>query len=524
MHTGAMVALIPSAHDAQRLAVEGGEPAEQLHLTLHYLGKGDDFSPETRAVITELVRAHTADLPAVQADAFSVAVFNPRGDEPAIVLGVGGQPVWDAYTAACTALAGLADLPAQHTPWCAHVTLHFTADASLVADYTDRTGPITFDRIRVAFAGEHADIPLTPPEPEPRAGFGGTLLPARSDPMPEERQMHYGRAFADADRGWADEPAGSPVPFVASTMGVQRDNLDLRASGWKLDNFRRNSVFLWCHDYRSEPLGNVRAFTDIDRLRSDVLFDQEDDRARRIESKYRRGFLNAVSVGWDFVDAEGRQMEWWRLSAEQMRDEAFYDLLELSGVPVPADPNALALRQRTALRALGTELVALYDEQENPDSDVTAPELRAAVRAELVRIGIDPEPGILVGGELEEIRAEPLVATLDEQALARAIRAAFGDVLKVDDRIDQGAITVNEWRARDGKPAVVWNGVPGETTTTGSVASTTVTVRTDTPPDDEPPTAGVREPADTPVPPDQDSAARAVDNDAAQVLLAAFNI
>lgn len=443
MHTGAMVALIPTTADATRLAVEGGEPAEQLHLTLFYLGKGADFDADARAGITDMVRARVADLPPVRAQAFSVAAFNPHGDEPAIVLGVGGPGVADAHAAACAAVDGC-DLPDQHTPWCAHVTLYFTDDLTLVGRYTDRTGPITFDRVRVAFAGEHTDIPLTPPEPEPRAAFGGTLLPSRSDPMPDDgRQMQYGRAFADANRGWADEPAGSPVPFVASTMGIQRDNLDLRASGWKLDNFARNSVFLWCHDYRSEPIGRTRAFSDVDRLRADVMFDQEDERARRIESKYRRSFLSAVSVGWDFVDAEGRQMDWWRLSAEQMRDEAFYDLLELSAVPVPADPNALALRQRHALRALGTELVALFDEQENPDSDVTAPELRAAVRAELVRLGLDID-GLASGmkhvaGELQElelVESAPVVATVDEQVLARAIRAAFGDLplLQVDDR------------------------------------------------------------------------------------------
>ena len=37
--SGAMIALVPTATDAKRLAVKGGEAPEDLHLTLFYLGK-----------------------------------------------------------------------------------------------------------------------------------------------------------------------------------------------------------------------------------------------------------------------------------------------------------------------------------------------------------------------------------------------------------------------------------------------------------------------------------------------------
>jgi hypothetical protein len=198
---------------------------------------------------------------------------------------------------------------------------------------------------------------------------------------------NYHRGYAE--RGIDNEPAGSPIPFVASTPGVKRDGLDLRAAGWRLDNFARNPVFLWAHG-RSEPsLGRVDTEPG-DQLRTRVFFDQEDEFARKIESKYRRGFLNAVSVGWDFVDSNGSRADVSRMTLTAIRDQAFYDLTELSGVPVPADPDALV--QRAALGRLGRELVALFDEQENPDSPMTADELRGAVIDELTRLGI-PLPG-----------------------------------------------------------------------------------------------------------------------------------
>jgi hypothetical protein len=52
-------------------------------------------------------------------------------------------------------------------------------------------------------------------------------------------------------------------------------------------------------------------------------------------------------VSWDFVDANGRTiLDWHRLSARQLRDECWYDLAEISAVPVPGDPRALQLARQ----------------------------------------------------------------------------------------------------------------------------------------------------------------------------------
>lgn len=218
----------------------------------------------------------------------------------------------------------------------------------------------------------------------------------------------FGRAYLERAEG-----ADAPIVFAASTPGVKRDGLDLRGSGWRIDNFTKNPVFQWAHGRTSLPLGRVNASVEAERLRAEVHFDQDDEFARTVESKYRRGFLNAVSVSWDFVDADGIRLDWWRLSEEQIRDEAFYDLTELSGVPVPADPQALIERQRAALSSLGHELVDLFDEQER-SPDVTAEQIQTAVRAELERLGVDLTPKTPSGGALP----------LDADA-ARTVLAAF---------------------------------------------------------------------------------------------------
>ncbi|WP_427422671.1 hypothetical protein [Lysinibacillus fusiformis] len=209
------------------------------------------------------------------------------------------------------------------------------------------------------------------------------------------------------DRDSAAAAAGTPMRFIASTPGVKRDGLDLRASGWRLDTFRTNPVFQWVHSRTSPPLGRVDASA-ADVLMADVVFDQEDQFARTIESKYRRGFLHAVSVSWDFVDRDGQRIDYWRMSADDLRDKAFYDMTELSGVPIPADPQALVQRQRSALSKLGRELVDLFDEQEHPDSPVTVEEIRTAVVSELTRLGIPTDPAPAASG-IEQTAARALL-------------------------------------------------------------------------------------------------------------------
>jgi 2'-5' RNA ligase len=168
VHTGAMVALIPTAEDAERLAVEGGEPADELHVTLMYLGEASQIPDKARDRLVDAVRRATTGFPAVDADAFSVGVFNPGREDrdTCVVLGISGEAAADVQYVCRSAVRDvqaetLLDLPEQHEPWVAHLTLAYTDDVSQVAALTDRVGPVHFDRIRVVFGGQRTDVPLT---------------------------------------------------------------------------------------------------------------------------------------------------------------------------------------------------------------------------------------------------------------------------------------------------------------------------------------------------------------------------
>ena len=163
VRTGAMVVLIPA--DPEDLAVEGGEPAGELHTTLLYLGKAADIPAEARADIVERLTELAALAPDhVHGDAFAVSMFNPTGEEPCVVLGLSGGDLAELHAVVVDVVYAAVDeafeIPDQHEPWIPHITLAYTDDPTRLGELVDRTGEVMFDRIRVAFAGENIDIPL----------------------------------------------------------------------------------------------------------------------------------------------------------------------------------------------------------------------------------------------------------------------------------------------------------------------------------------------------------------------------
>ena len=162
---GAMVALVPTSDWCDRAGLAGGEPPDQLHMTVAYLGDASSWADASRLQIAEAMQQCADSVAPFEANGFAVSMFNPTGDSPAAVLGLSGPEVDAALKACQMALAPYADLmPPQHAPHVAHVTLKYTSPedfADYMDDYVARCGPVTFDRVRVAFAGEYADFALS---------------------------------------------------------------------------------------------------------------------------------------------------------------------------------------------------------------------------------------------------------------------------------------------------------------------------------------------------------------------------
>lgn len=155
---------------------------------------------------------------------------------------------------------------------------------------------------------------------------------------------------------------GRVVRFRASTAAVDRHGTIVRPEGIRTEKFARNPVFLWAHDGYGGPGGAPPIDSVIGRVvgweQSPQAFDVDVEFAPpeanpKAEMAYRlvkAGFLNAVSIGFiplrwhEEVRGEGEARE-----VITIYDEV--ELLEVSLVPVPSNPEAVALARDIA-RAL----------------------------------------------------------------------------------------------------------------------------------------------------------------------------
>lgn len=176
-HTGAMIALVPSQADLDRLPIEGGEPADLLHVTLAYLGEMADIPDEAIATLKATLESLAFSLPVLEVEAFGVAVWNktPADRNTSVNMSVGGDMLQETHTLAWdaieTAAAGTDWVPAEnHAPWVAHMCLAYSDDPAMTDLAFEREGPLTLDTLRLAIGGEAFDFPLA-------AAAGGDDMP-----------------------------------------------------------------------------------------------------------------------------------------------------------------------------------------------------------------------------------------------------------------------------------------------------------------------------------------------------------
>lgn len=166
-------------------------------------------------------------------------------------------------------------------------------------------------------------------------------------------QRHYMRGYvlrAEGDDAGDDDKAGKPLTIVAATEGRKGDGLNLTMDGAELGRFEANPVLGYGHSYWGRdglPIGRSdKTWIDGDALKMNLLFDQDDDFARTVERKYRGGYMNAFSIGFDVwnIDDDGTPEGW--------------ELFEVSAVPLPMDPNAIVESGRADELALARALTA----------------------------------------------------------------------------------------------------------------------------------------------------------------------
>lgn len=232
---GGMVALMPSAEDAERLALDGGEDTGELHCTMVFLGPdAADWIEDQRGEFITALRALAAGLPGpIGGHVSGAAHWNTDTDNPSWVWTVSDSRERDdddptieqARNGVFTALEDThnhPDLPRQHTPWTAHVCAAYTDASWPYEPMTERVGPVVFDRLRVAFGDDRTDIPLGPQQEEPMTEqtAAATEAATRTWSTPDDTALAFenqetgdGRIFAEGALYW-DGPGPWPLQYA----------------------------------------------------------------------------------------------------------------------------------------------------------------------------------------------------------------------------------------------------------------------------------------------------------------------
>jgi HK97 family phage prohead protease len=141
------------------------------------------------------------------------------------------------------------------------------------------------------------------------------------------------------------------ISYVYSDETQDRYGDRIRVKGWRLDNYKANPVALWQHDM-DQPIGVSRevktVLGDSPRLIGTIKYADPGTSAFH-DATYllaKQGILKAVSVGFD-------PLEMYRPKGAEERNELGLgqygvdirgaDLLEISLVSIPANPNAMQL-------------------------------------------------------------------------------------------------------------------------------------------------------------------------------------
>ena len=168
---------------------------------------------------------------------------------------------------------------------------------------------------------------------------------------------------------------------VISTSGVNSYGCRVLTEGIDLRQYQRNPILLWMHrrsfNGDSMPIGRIENLRiDGDRLIGTPVFDQKDEFAKKIESKWEDGFLRMASAGIEVVEVSNapEYVQPGQTRATIIRCK----LEEVSIVDIGANDEALQLSHGGKVLQLAageqSDIIPLLDtEEEEKTAEGTAP-------------------------------------------------------------------------------------------------------------------------------------------------------
>ena len=160
------------------------------------------------------------------------------------------------------------------------------------------------------------------------------------------------RIYTRARQIRAEVPQGEGrrMTFVASDETRDSYGTVLPVSEWDLERYNNNGVVGYAHNlygsYSADPdyvIGRGRAYVKGSELLVDIEFEPEGDNdiADKVWRKLQFGSLNGVSVGFSAQGAHWGEGEEAEDGAKPTLYYTGLELLEVSVVTIPANPNAV---------------------------------------------------------------------------------------------------------------------------------------------------------------------------------------
>ena len=179
------------------------------------------------------------------------------------------------------------------------------------------------------------------------------------------------------------------ITGIASTQAQDRDGEVILQSGWDLNNYMQNPVLMLMHNYQEFPVGKVTEIGVKDgKLQFTAIFSNATEKAKEAYALVKEGVLSAFSVGFIPRNYDGNTIT-----------EA--ELLEISLVPVPANPQAVVLaKQFQEKNEIARYIVKnfLVEDVKEAEPVVEAPKKEEAPEGMIAHVitqeDIDANPGI----------------------------------------------------------------------------------------------------------------------------------
>lgn len=169
---------------------------------------------------------------------------------------------------------------------------------------------------------------------------------------------------------------------IISTSGLNCYGGRVLTSGIDLTQFQKNPLLLWMHrrsfDRDAMPIGRIDNLrTDGDRLIGTPVFDQNDEFAKKIESKWENGFLRMASAGIEIIETSDAPEH--LLQGQTRRTITRCRLEEVSIVDMGGNDEALQLYDRSGkvLKLAAGEdndALPLLAPEKKDDPSATAPD------------------------------------------------------------------------------------------------------------------------------------------------------